>query len=83
MAYELAEPFETLLFDELTTAARERAAIIYQEWREIAQEWSPHAKADLVGPGVQPCRGFEFRNVGGRYRDRTCDLFRVREALSH
>jgi len=60
---QLAEPFETLLSDEITTAARERAEIIDREWREVAEDWSEAADGDLVGAGVHPCRGLSFETL--------------------
>lgn len=62
---ELAEPFETLLSEEITTAARERAEIIDREWREVAEDWSETAEGDLVGAGVQPWRGVSFETLVG------------------
>lgn len=62
---ELAEPFETLLSDKITISARERAEIIDREWREVAEDWSEAAEGDLVGAGVQSCRGLSFETLVG------------------
>jgi len=62
---ELAEPFETLLSDEITTAARERAETINLEWQEVAEDWSAAAEGELVGFGIQSRRGVGFETLVG------------------
>ena len=62
---ELAEPFETLLSREITTAARQRAEAINQEWQEVAGAWSDEAVGDLVGAGTQSRQGLSFETLVG------------------
>lgn len=35
----------------------------------------------LLKPGKQPLSNYVLKSAGGRYRDRTCDLLLVRQAL--
>ena len=37
---ELAEPFPTLLSEEVTTAAKTRAETIDHQWQEVADKWT-------------------------------------------
>lgn len=57
---ELAEPFQTLLGEEVTTAARARAETIDTEWHQVADKWTDQATEDLVATGAQVPQGLSF-----------------------
>ena len=63
----MEEPFETLLSEVVAIVAREGAATIDQEWREVAQDWSAEAGGGLVGSGVQSRRGVSFETLVGPF----------------
>ena len=51
--------------DDIAIAARERAEIIDQEWREVAEGWSETAEGDLVGAGVHSRPDVSFERLVG------------------